>query len=131
MGLVESIILKLKATPAVYSLIADRMHINALPQKPVVPAAVITVQATNSDHTQDGLSQYVEALVMFDVYARTHLVAKQVEDQIALALVGFTGSMPGDVIANGIFIEDETAGRDDGLDLEIVTLELLIQYLRP
>ena len=106
------------------ALVSTRMYPVRLPQKPTLPALVITKIAKPREYSHSGDSNLANPTYQFDCWAKTHEGAVALQAKLDLALTGFKGTMDTtDVGATFIknVIDDEEP--DTALYRQIVDVE--------
>ena len=106
------------------ALVSTRMYPVRLPQKPTLPALVITKIAKPREYSHSGDSNLANPTYQFDCWAKTHQDAVALQAKLDLALTAFKGTM-GDTDVGGTFItnviDDEEP--DTALYRQIVDVE--------
>ena len=116
MTIEEALDTYLQSNTDLTELIGTRLYPKKLPQKPTLPAVVYHRISGPREHSMDGSSGLAHPRFQFDMYGRTYAAAKDVSDKMRLALDAFKGTIGG-VDINGAFLEDDSDGYDDDLEI--------------
>lgn len=98
-------------------VLGGRVYPKHLPQNPTYPAIAYHRISGPREHSHDGSSGLAHPRFQLDLFARTHVAAKDLAEKVRLALDGYKGVMGGvgGVDVNGAFLEDDDDGYDDDL----------------
>lgn len=120
----------LKADAGVVAAAMGGVHLMQRPQAERRPCLIIERRASEPDHNHDGPSGFVTVIMGITAIASTHALAHAAATAARLALDGFRGSMPGPVLVDGVFLEDEADSRDEDYDADVIEQVYLVQQVR-
>lgn len=109
--MMDDLIARMNAAPALTALVASRIHANVRPQGGERPAVILRVISDVTDHAMSGPTNYRQTRVQAECYAATYASAQAVRTAMRAALDGWAGTQ-GSTQFHGIFAEGE---RDDFL----------------
>lgn len=78
-------------SPALQSLVDDRVYPVVLPQAVTLPAITYQIATNISYYSQTGASRLASPRMQVDLYARTHLGVVQLRDTVMAAISGLKG----------------------------------------
>ena len=100
-------------------VLGGRVYPKRMPQNPTYPTIVYHRISGAREHSHDGSSGLAHPRFQLDLWAKTHIAAKDLAEKVRAALDGYKGVMGGvgGVDVNGVFLEDDDDGYDDDLQV--------------
>ena len=102
------------------ALVGDRIYPMILPQDAVLPAVTCEKISGQRINTKFGPAGLVRARIQVSCWAKGYLVAKQVAEQVRLALAGFPGGT--------VYLENEVDLYEEGTGIYHVPVDFTIWY---
>lgn len=90
----------------VYALVAERVYLLRLPQKPVYPAIVYWRVNTGQEMAHDGPVDLAMTRFQFDMYGETFAAVQAVAEAVRVGLNGYQGTVD-EVQVWGVFFQNE------------------------
>jgi len=120
----------LSTYPGLTVLIEDRIYPLTRPQKVKVPAVTYQKISGQRLHTFANDPGMATPRFQFSCFAETYDIAKQIAEQVRLALQNFSGTMGGveGVYVGAVNIEDEVDLYEEGADVNRVDVEFIIWH---
>ena len=112
------------------NLISDRLYYNKAPADPTKPYVVFFKTEGIRYFSHDGSSELAHPRIQFSVYSTTYDDAKDVAEQLRIALHGTSGTLgdaPG-VKVGSCFLKDEIDSYDEDLELHHVALDFSVMH---
>lgn len=128
----EAIFARLKASTGVTGIVSTRIYPTRLPQNPTYPAVTYQRITGRSDFHQTGLSGMGEGRIQISCWTKTaekgggdYPQAKDLREQVRLALAGFQGTVAGveiqssDLTADRDLFEEDLGVHQDQMDFVV------------
>lgn len=131
MTLEEGLIAHLKATPAVFALLGNRIYHERAPENVVLPALIYQRTGTNRDLTLEGPSSLTTVTLGLDILGSTSAELSAAKLAVIAAVDGVTGNVGGVTVffmryssaADASVFDEDGEHRIASLDIEAMLNE--------
>ena len=106
----EEIRARLNTFAGVSALVSGRIYPIHLPQNPTYPCVVYTRIANEHFNNLDGSAGLSSPFIQVDAWADDPMEARDIGEQIRLALQGYSGSLASGVTIHGISLDSDREG---------------------